>query len=182
MTIDDQKDSERRAAAVHEASHMVLVTHFGGLADIHIWPNPSGCFYEKSWLGSCRIFVPPSAGSRPHQPRGVQRARRTPMNWQAIVGLAGCVGELVDDPDIGEGEVVERLYCLESEGVMSATDLQWIGSNLSERSVLQTYDWVCRLWLKIAWEAEILERNARHQYGLHEGRPRVDEARLLTSP
>lgn len=124
---------EKRSAAIHESSHVAMVFKFGGYARARIWQNTSGHPQEKAWLGQCQILGEPGSVEMSAEHIAQFKILPAPANWEALVGLAGIVGERVfccdaeDDAGVIFDEIEsEMMYGDE----ISSTDLQMIGDTI----------------------------------------------------
>jgi hypothetical protein len=153
-------DRDKRAVAIHEASHMVLIRIFGGLADARLWRNEGASIEEqRTWAGTCRVIARPGDLKFSPSMKKMLGIQRTPKHWALYVGLAGFLGELIDE---GEEEWVMAEACWDalSDGGFSATDIAVMtmsDAQVTEHAIARTIEYLKRYWGEIQIEAGRLE-------------------------
>ncbi len=147
-----------RLAAVHEASHLVLVRMFGGVGTARLWRNSSEDPAQRTWLGECTVLAAPGEIKFARGARAVSSLRRAPKLWRTYVGCAGFVGELRARQRLD----LRTLQLDFQQGVrcaaVSASDIALIGSTeCQRRHLVTTATYVERWWGDIERQATALE-------------------------
>jgi hypothetical protein len=157
------REREKRAVAIHEASHAALIRHFGGYARPEIWRNErekdsplDGA--ERAWEGRCYMLGTPGDM---RFGRGLKKQLgiiRCPKLWPVYVGLAGFVGQLVAEGTREAWAVQESYMTALDDGHISATDLAMIQQLTvpTERVFAKTIDYLTRVWPQVIDETNWL--------------------------
>ncbi|MFD1558827.1 hypothetical protein ACFSHT_24840 [Paraburkholderia silviterrae] len=123
LTDDQIAAKELRNAAYHEAGHKILYERFGGSGDAVIWRNESGNPAEKAWCGQFRPRTCPEEVRKIAIANGFP-APDLPMNWKAIVGMAGLLAEDILSGETDDvGALADTLFFKITGGEASASDL-----------------------------------------------------------
>jgi hypothetical protein len=131
--VSEVEESELHKAAVHEASHLAVVQHFGGIARAEVWRAPEDRSGQmKAWRGRCHIYAQPGTVIFKGQVAAVP-----PPHWRQLVGLAGLVGELLSDGCADAWEVTFSIMMTIEVGEVSDTDLALLGSEWTEGHVAE---------------------------------------------
>jgi hypothetical protein len=154
--------SDLRMAAVHEASHLVLLRKFGGLGTARVWPIATEDRRQRTWLGECTLIAFPGSLQFGRDARAVLGVVRTPREWRVYVGCAGFVGEAhaigCMDPHALYQNFVEAVRF----DAVSPSDVALIGAKkFNRRHLAITASYVQRWWSDIEREADKLQHAAR---------------------
>lgn len=124
-------NKDLRAAAIHEAGHVVLAEHFGGSGEIDLWLTESDEPHDKLVTGRVQMWG-------------------LPAEHDAVVALGGVIAEWLDeDAEIPADEIIERLV----EYPLSPSDAAGAG-DFTEAQVVEAHTLLLANWTRLLDVAE----------------------------
>jgi hypothetical protein len=175
--IEDQLGTrELREAAYHEAGHLILLRHFGGVGAAAVWENLSGNPDEKKWGGQCVTYLCPPLKREQAKHLGLRTIPYLPKDWLVQWAAAGLIAEEILDGINDPRWAAERVHARIDMDDASATDLKYMGITDTgsydmaslNRSVKKAYRYLAKDWSLVQLEAErLIEETTGTSFKIH---------------
>ncbi|WP_295372104.1 hypothetical protein [uncultured Pseudacidovorax sp.] len=168
MKDEDREWVELRLACVHEAAHEIVVMAYGGQGQSRVWRNKSAgavAGEERLWAGQFLMYASPGAVQWTSERRelfGIEPA--VPSNWRVLVGMAGLVGESMEEGERTAAGVFARILCEITRGSASETDQALMGERWTNRDVAKVMRLLRRRWDRLQRRAAELQADALDEH------------------